>query len=81
MHRPKYRQVQSEVTQRKDLLMAFKKVANLSQIPFRIECFDIHLGGTLPVSAMVVFEQGNPTNMPTDAFSSKKQKVGMTMVV
>ena len=36
----KYRQVQDEATQRKDLLTAFKQVANLSQIPFRIECFD-----------------------------------------
>ena len=73
----KYRQVQSEVTQRKDLLMAFKKVANLSQIPFRIECFDnSHLGGALPVSAMVVFEQGKPNKHAYRRFLIKEAEGG-----
>ena len=69
--------MQSEVTQRKDLLMAFKKVANLSQIPFRIECFDnSHLGGALPVSAMVVFEQGKPNKHAYRRFLIKEAEGG-----
>lgn len=54
----KYRQVQNEVQQRRDLLIALQRVVGLKQIPLRIECFDnSHLGGTMPVSAMVVFDQ------------------------
>ncbi len=73
----KYRQVQDEATQRKDLLTAFKQVANLSQIPFRIECFDnSHLGGTLPVSAMVVFEHGKPNKHAYRRFLIKEAEGG-----
>ena len=63
--------------QRKDLLTAFKQVANLSQIPFRIECFDnSHLGGTLPVSAMVVFEQAKPNKHAYRRFLIKQAEGG-----
>lgn len=73
----KYRQVQDEAAQRKDLLMAFKQVAHLSQIPFRIECFDnSHLGGTLPVSAMVVFEQAKPNKHAYRRFLIKEADGG-----
>ena len=73
----KYRQVQDEDAQRKDLLTAFKQVANLSQIPFRIECFDnSHLGGTLPVSAMVVFEQAKPNKHAYRRFLIKEAEGG-----
>lgn len=73
----KYRQVQDESTQRKDLLIAFQQVANLSQIPFRIECFDnSHLGGTLPVSSMVVFEHGKPNKYAYRRFKIKEAQGG-----
>ena len=73
----KYRQVQDEATQRKDLLIAFKQAASLSKIPFRIECFDnSHLGGTLPVSAMVVFEHGKPNKHAYRRFLIKEAEGG-----
>lgn len=73
----KYRQVQDESTQRKDLLIAFQQAANLSQIPFRIECFDnSHLGGTLPVSSMVVFEHGKPNKYAYRRFKIKDAQGG-----
>ena len=73
----KYRQVQNESAQRKDLLLAFQQVANLSQVPFRIECFDnSHLGGTLPVSAMVVFEHGKANKHAYRRFLIKEAEGG-----
>ncbi len=73
----KYRQVQDESTQRKDLLIAFQQAANLSQIPFRIECFDnSHLGGTMPVSSMVVFEHGKPNKYAYRRFKIKEAEGG-----
>jgi excinuclease ABC subunit C len=44
-----------------NLLLRLQKQLNLSRLPERIECFDnSHIGGTQPVSAMVVFEQTRP---------------------
>ncbi len=75
--RAKYKQVQDEASQRKNLLMAFKRVANLRQTPFRIECFDnSHLGGTMPVSAMVVFQDGKPNKHAYRRFLIKEAEGG-----
>lgn len=44
-----------------DLLLRLQKRLHLQRLPRRIECFDnSNLGGTEPVSAMVVFEHGAP---------------------
>jgi excinuclease ABC subunit C len=44
-----------------DLLERLKKRLGMRHLPTRIECFDnSNLSGTLPVAAMVVFEQGAP---------------------
>jgi excinuclease ABC subunit C len=44
-----------------DLLGRIKKRLTMDELPNRIECFDnSNLAGTLPVSAMVVFENGQP---------------------
>lgn len=43
------------------LLAGLEKRLHLRRLPRRIECFDnSHLGGTEPVSGMVVFEHGKP---------------------
>ena len=69
----KYKQMQNEVQRRKELLIGLQKVAKLSQIPFRIECFDnSHLGGSNPVSAMVVFEHGKPNKHAYRKFTIKE---------
>ena len=73
----KYNQVQNEVAQRRNLLTALKEVANLSQTPLRIECFDnSHLGGAMPVSAMVVFEQGKANKHAYRRFLIKEAQGG-----
>ena len=73
----KYNQVQNEVAQRRNLLTALKDVANLSQTPLRIECFDnSHLGGAMPVSAMVVFEQGKANKHAYRRFLIKEAQGG-----
>lgn len=73
----KYNQVQNEVAQRRNLLTALKDVANLSQTPLRIECFDnSHLGGAMPVSAMVVFEQGKANKHAYRRFIIKEAQGG-----
>jgi len=44
-----------------DLLQRLQKRLHLKRPPMRIECFDnSNLGGTVPVAAMVVFENGAP---------------------
>jgi excinuclease ABC subunit C len=44
-----------------DLLRRLRKQLQLQRLPRRIECFDNStLGGTHPVAAMVVFEEGRP---------------------
>jgi excinuclease ABC subunit C len=44
-----------------DLLQRLQKRLHLRRPPMRIECFDnSNLGGTVPVAAMVVFENGAP---------------------
>jgi excinuclease ABC subunit C len=44
-----------------DLLRRLEKRLHLKRLPMRIECFDnSNLGGTEPVAAMVVFENGAP---------------------
>jgi excinuclease ABC subunit C len=44
---------------RSDILARLQKKLHLKRLPERIECFDnSNLGGTQPVSAMVVFEHG-----------------------
>ena len=49
----------------------------LRQVPFRIECFDnSHLGGTLPVSAMVVFEQARENKHAYRRFMIKEAMGG-----
>jgi excinuclease ABC subunit C len=46
---------------RQDLMERLKKRLRMDKLPNRIECFDnSNLAGTLPVSAMVVFEYGQP---------------------
>jgi excinuclease ABC subunit C len=46
---------------RRDLMERLKKRLGMELLPNRIECFDnSNLAGTLPVSAMVVFEYGQP---------------------
>ncbi|MFZ1987328.1 MAG: excinuclease ABC subunit UvrC [Desulfatitalea sp.] len=46
---------------RQDLLRRLEKRLHLKRLPLRIECFDnSNLGGTEPVAAMVVFENGAP---------------------
>jgi excinuclease ABC subunit C len=45
-----------------DLLQRLQKRLAMQRLPYRIECFDnSNLSGTLPVAAMVVFEQGSPS--------------------
>ncbi|MGD8833591.1 MAG: excinuclease ABC subunit UvrC [Desulfobacteraceae bacterium] len=45
----------------RDLLGRIKNRLTMDELPKRIECFDnSNLAGTLPVSAMVVFEHGEP---------------------
>jgi excinuclease ABC subunit C len=44
-----------------DLLQRLQQKLHLKRPPMRIECFDnSNLGGTVPVAAMVVFENGAP---------------------
>jgi excinuclease ABC subunit C len=46
---------------RDDLLKRLSKKIGMLKIPIRIECFDnSNISGTNPVSAMVVFKNGNP---------------------
>lgn len=46
-----------------EALEELKKALNLSNIPKRIECYDIsHLAGTETVGSMVVFKKGQPAN-------------------
>ena len=49
------------VAAQEDKLQRLQKHLKLDRVPWRIECFDnSSLGGTEPVSAMVVFENGKP---------------------
>jgi excinuclease ABC subunit C len=51
----------NRIATRRDLMDRLGKRLMLDQLPQRIECFDnSNLGGTLPVAAMVVFENGHP---------------------
>ncbi|MEE8398074.1 MAG: helix-hairpin-helix domain-containing protein, partial [Desulfobacterales bacterium] len=46
---------------REDMLRRLGRALKIDKTPWRIECFDNStLGGTEPVSGMVVFEKGNP---------------------
>lgn len=51
----------SSAAAQEDKLQRLQKHLKLDRMPWRIECFDnSSLGGTAPVSAMVVFEKGRP---------------------
>jgi len=51
------------IASHRNLLQRLEKRLRMDQFPKRIECFDnSNLAGTLPVSAMVVFENGQPLN-------------------
>ncbi len=53
-----YRESQSS---QRDLMRRLQKRLQMDTLPVRIECFDnSNLAGTLPVAAMVVFQNGHP---------------------
>ena len=70
-----YQKMLSESQRRQEMLNSLKSVAQLRQVPLRIECFDnSHLGGSNPVSAMVVFEEGKANKYHYQAFHLKETK-------
>lgn len=51
----------NRIATQRDLMDRLKRRLMLDRLPQRIECFDnSNLAGTLPVAAMVVFENGHP---------------------
>ncbi len=50
-----------KISQNADIIDGIRRRLNMDRPPVRIECFDnSNLGGTNPVAAMVVFENGSP---------------------
>ena len=51
----------TDFTSRSEALSSLARALNLSEVPLRIECYDVsHLSGTNIVASMVVFEDGLP---------------------
>jgi excinuclease ABC subunit C len=73
----KFRQTQEKKNPKEKILMAMEEGFHLINYPEKIECFDhSNISGTEPVSAMVVFQEGEKTPKSYRKFRTREANPG-----